>query len=255
MNGGHATELEGLTMSIDLLRMALAQGSGEDADSVAERILDAALGQFEDFGLRRSTMEDIAKRCGMSRITIYRRFPKKENLIEAVVLRELSSFLDRLERVGDGDAGPGPAGAGGDSGSGPPGAGGGLSAEDKMVERIAFALQYLGNHLLLRRLLRTEPESILPSLTVNGGAVVDMAREHIAASIRHDLFGARTPPPEAERHVQLVAELGVRIVLSFILTPSSAIPMATLDDARAFANDLIAPVHASVLSELARAAE
>jgi hypothetical protein len=124
-----------------------------------------------------------------------------------------------------------------------------------MVERIALALQYLGNHPLLRRLLRTEPESILPSLTVNGGVVVDMAREHIAAFIRHDLFGARTPPPEAERHVQLVAELGVRIVLSFILTPSSAIPMATLDDARAFANDLIAPVHASVLSELARAAE
>jgi AcrR family transcriptional regulator len=229
-------------MSIDLLRIALAADQGEDTDSVTERILDAALGQFEDFGLRRSTMEDIAKRCGMSRITIYRRFPKKENLIEAVVLRELKSFLDCLERVGaesDGGAGAG---------------GGGLSAEDKMVERIALALQYLGNHPLLRRLLRTEPESILPSLTVNGGAVVDMAREHIAAFIRHDLFGPRTPPAEAERQVQVVAELGVRIVLSFILTPSSAIPMATLEDARAFAKDLIAPVHASVLSELARAA-
>lgn len=249
-------------MSIDLLRIALAADQGEDTDSVAERILDAALGQFEDFGLRRSTMEDIAKRCGMSRITIYRRFPKKENLIEAVVLRELKSFLDCLERVGgeaDGGAGTavGPGEADGspreaDGGAGAAG-GGGLSAEDKMVERIAFALQYLGNHPLLRRLLRTEPESILPSLTVNGGVVVDMAREHIAAFIRHDLFGVRTPPAEAERHVQIVAELGVRIVLSFILTPSSAIPMATLEDARAFAKDLIAPVHASVLSELARA--
>jgi AcrR family transcriptional regulator len=222
-------------MSIDLLRMALTADQGEDTDSVAERILDAALGQFEDFGLRRSTMEDIAKRCGMSRITIYRRFPKKENLIEAVVLRELKSFLDCLEKVGAESE-----------------TGGELGAADKMVERIAFALQYLGNHLLLRRLLRTEPESILPSLTVNGGVVVDMAREHIAASIRHDLFGARAPSAEAERQVQVVAELGVRIVLSFILTPSSAIPMATLEDARAFARDLIAPVHASVLSELAR---
>jgi len=225
-------------MSIDLLRMALTADRGEGTDTVAERILDAALGQFEDFGLRRSTMEDIAKRCGMSRITIYRRFPKKENLIEAVVLRELKSFLDCLERVGAGEDG-----------------GAGLSAEEKMVERIAFALQYLGNHPLLRRLLRTEPESILPSLTVNGGVVVDMAREHIAAFIRRDLFGAKTPPAGAERHVQIVAELGVRIVLSFILTPSSAIPMDTLEDARAFASDLIAPVHASVLSELARASE
>jgi AcrR family transcriptional regulator len=221
-------------MAIDLLRAALDRGSGAGTDEVAERILDAALSQFEDFGLRRSTMEDIARRCGMSRITIYRRFPKKENLIEAVVLRELQSFLDDLEKVGAEAA---------------------LSAEDKMVERIAFALQYLGNHLLLRRLLRTEPESILPSLTVGGGPVVDLAREHIAAFIRTDLFGTRTPPAEGERQIQLVAELGVRIVLSFILTPSSAIPMATLEDARAFAGDLIAPVHASVLSELARSAE
>jgi AcrR family transcriptional regulator len=225
-------------MSIDLLRMALTADSGQGADEVTGRILDAALGQFEDFGLRRSTMEDIARRCGMSRITIYRRFPKKENLVQAVVLRELQSFLGYLEKVGQDD--------GGQSGAGR------LSAEEKIAERIAFALQYLGNHQLLRRLLRTEPESILPSLTVDGAPVVDMAREHIAAFIRTDLFGTRTPSAEAERQVQVVAEVGVRIVLSFILTPSSAIPMETLEDARAFARDLIAPVHASVLKNLAR---
>jgi AcrR family transcriptional regulator len=214
-------------MVIDLLRMAQARDHGEDADAVTERILDAALGQFEDFGLRRSTMEDIARRCGLSRITIYRRFPKKENLIEAVVLRELRNFLGDLVSVGAPGATP----------------------EDRMVERVAFALLYLRNHPLLRRLLRTEPEAILPSLTVNGGPVVDLAREHSAALIRWDLFGSQAPPAETERRIQTVAELGVRIVLSFILTPSSAIPMDTLEDARAFARDLIAPVHVGLLSE------
>ena len=213
-------------MVIDLLRMAQARDHGEDADSVTGRILDAALGQFEDFGLRRSTMEDIARRCGLSRITIYRRFPKKENLIEAVVLRELRNFLGDLVSVG------GPE----------------ISPEDRMIERLAFALQYLRNHPLLRRLLRTEPEAILPSLTVNGGPVVDLAREQVAAFIRRDLFGSRPPPALAERRIQTIAELGVRIVLSFILTPSSAIPMTTLDDARAFARELITPVQAGLLS-------
>jgi AcrR family transcriptional regulator len=217
-------------MVIDLLRMAQERDHGGDADTVTERILDAALGQFEDFGLRRSTMEDIARRCGLSRITIYRRFPKKENLIEAVVLRELQSFLGELGSVG----GPG------------------ITPEGRMIERLAFALLYLRNHALLRRLLRTEPEAILPSLTVNGGPVVDLAREHVAAFIRRDLFGSQPPPAEAERHVQTVAELGVRIVLSFILTSSSAIPMDTLEDARAFARDLIGPVHVGLLSEKAR---
>ncbi len=219
-------------MVIDLLRMAQARDRGGDADAVTERILDAALGQFEDFGLRRSTMEDIARRCGLSRITIYRRFPRKEALIEAVVLRELRVFLGDLVSVG----GPG------------------ASAEDQMVERVAFALQYLRDHPLLRRLLRTEPEAILPSLTVNGGPVVDLAREQSAALIRRDLFGSQAPPAETERRIQTVAELGVRIVLSFVLTPSSAIPMDTLEDARVFARDLIAPVHAGLLSENARQA-
>jgi len=219
-------------MVIDLLRMAQAPDRDEDPDAVTERILDAALGQFEDFGLRRSTMEDIARRCGLSRITIYRRFPKKENLIEAVVLRELRNFLGDLGSVGGACATP----------------------EDRMIERVAFALQYLRRHPLLCRLLRTEPEAILPSLTVNGGAVVDLAREHSAALIRRDLFGTQAPPADAERRIQTVAELGVRIVLSFILTPSSAIPMDTLEDARAFARDLIAPLHLALLSERARSA-
>jgi AcrR family transcriptional regulator len=217
-------------MAIDLVRMALTRDRGDDGDSVTGRILDAALSQFEDFGLRRSTMEDIARRCGLSRITIYRRFPKKESLVEAVVLRELHTFLEDLANVGEACVAP----------------------ADRLIERVAFALHYLRSHSLLRRLLRTEPEAILPSLTVNGGPVVDMAREHSAAFIRHDLFGSRTPPPEAERHIQMVAELGVRIVLSFILTPVSAIPMETLDEAREFARDLITPVQASVLSEMSQ---
>jgi len=157
---------------------------------------------------------------------------------------------------GGGGGGGGPHGAGGGGGGDRAGGagGGGVSPGDRMIERLAFALQYLRNHPLLRRLLRTEPEAILPSLTVNGGPVVDLAREHVAAFIRRDLFGSQQPSADAERHIATVAELGVRIVLSFILTPSTAIPMDTLDDARAFARDLIAPVHAGLLSERARTA-
>ena len=87
--------------------------------------------------LRMATMEDIARRCGCPDHD-HRRLPKKENLIEAVVLRELQNFLGELGSVG----GPG------------------ISPEGRMIERLAFALQYLRGHPLLRRLLRTEPEAI-----------------------------------------------------------------------------------------------
>ena len=195
-------------MVIDLLRMAQAPDRDEDPDAVTERILDAALGQFEDFGLRRSTMDNIALRRGLSRITIYRRFPKKENLIEAVVLRELRNFLGDLGSVGGACATP----------------------EDRMIERVAFALQYLRSaDSLLCLLLRTEPEAILPSLTVNGGAVVDLAREHSAALIRQDSSQqaarrGRAAHPDRRRAWRPHPRLPLHI-----LTPSSAIPMDTLD--------------------------
>src|SRR4051794_27880891 len=58
------------------------------ADPPTERVLDAALARFEDFGIQRTTMEDVARHAGVSRVTIYRRFPRKERLVEAVILRE-----------------------------------------------------------------------------------------------------------------------------------------------------------------------
>ena len=131
------------------------------------------------------------------------------------------------------------------------------------VARQKFGAPYLTAHRadlhnLLRCAIGDTPLTLgahcVGADTVNGGAVVDLAREHSAALIRQDLFGSQAPPAEAERRIQTVAELGVRIVLSFILTPPSAIPMDTLEDARAFARDLIAPVHLALLSEKARSA-
>src|SRR3954451_12888688 len=66
-------------------------------NATTERILAAALAQFEDFGIRRTTMEDVARRARVSRVTVYRRFPQKERLVEAVILGEAYRFFAELE--------------------------------------------------------------------------------------------------------------------------------------------------------------
>lgn len=202
---------------MDLLRKALAFQADEAS---TRRILDAALAQFEDFGLRRSTMDDVARRSGLSRITIYRRFPKKDLLVEAVILRELRRLMDGID---DAVAS--------------------VSGIEKVVESVAFTMRFLRGHQLLNRLLRTEPEVIVPYLTVQGGLVIDLAREHGATLIRQELFGDRTPPPDVERRIQAVSEMGVRLTLSFVLTRDSVIPLDTPDDARAYAREHIAPLY------------
>ncbi len=50
-------------------------------DKTYEKILDAGLALFVEFGLRRTTMEDVATRAGIGRATAYRRFADKDQLI------------------------------------------------------------------------------------------------------------------------------------------------------------------------------
>ncbi len=55
----------------------------DEADPATERLPDAALAQFEDMGLRRTTIEDIAKRAGVDRVTVYRRLGSKDDVIQS----------------------------------------------------------------------------------------------------------------------------------------------------------------------------
>src|ERR1700722_10183542 len=62
-------------------------------DTITTRILAATLEQAELVGIRRTTMEDVARRSGVGRATLYRRFPTKGALIDAVVLAEARRFM------------------------------------------------------------------------------------------------------------------------------------------------------------------
>jgi AcrR family transcriptional regulator len=62
-----------------------------DAARNRQRILAAASEAFNDLGLEAS-LDEVARRAGVGVGTVYRRFPAKEDLIEAL-------FVDRIESV------------------------------------------------------------------------------------------------------------------------------------------------------------
>src|SRR5437588_6985785 len=64
-----------------------------DTDEIGVRILDAALAEYLDHGLRRTSVDDIARRAGIGRATIYRRFPNRDELLQAVLARECRRFF------------------------------------------------------------------------------------------------------------------------------------------------------------------
>ena len=101
---------------------------------------------------------------------------------------------------------------------------------------------FMREHTLLKKLLRTEPETILPSLTIDAGAIVDYASEHTMGLLRTELYGTDPTTEAQERHLRTVAELHTRLTLSFIVTPHTSINLATIDDTRLYVRNYLMPM-------------
>jgi AcrR family transcriptional regulator len=203
----------------DLLHRAVS--TELPADEISERILAAAYAQAEDFGLRRFTMDDVARRVGVSRVTVYRYFPKKDQLINALLLRELRRFLTTLDTVIDSAD----------------------TSEGKLVAGLLFCLGYLREHRLLNRLLRTEPEAILPYLTTQGRPVLTAARAWTAGLIRAEVAevaGGRVTLPDQD--VEMLAELLVRTVISLVITPETVLPVDSAEGQRRLVERYLRPL-------------
>jgi len=69
------------------------------ADGTRERIIAAATAQIYRHGHVRTTVGDVAKHCGMSPANVYRFFPTKAALIEAVSEIWLSVTEDHARKV------------------------------------------------------------------------------------------------------------------------------------------------------------
>jgi TetR/AcrR family transcriptional regulator len=70
------------------------------------QILDAAFAVFAERGLAQARLEDIAKRAGLSKGTIYLYFPNKEELFREVVRSTVIAQIERGEAVFESERDP-----------------------------------------------------------------------------------------------------------------------------------------------------
>ena len=69
-----------------------------ETDEVTERILRAALRRFAEVGFGSATVDDIAATAGVGVATLYRRWPDKAALANAVMIRHLAA-MEELGRA------------------------------------------------------------------------------------------------------------------------------------------------------------
>lgn len=189
---------------------AAAEQAWPDDDAIAEAVLDAALRQFELFGIAKSTVEDIAKRAKVARVTVYRRFPGKDALVEAVVLRELRRFQADLTAAMAPFEDP----------------------EDQLTEGFVFTLRTARSHGLFTRLRESEPDEVLPHLIGDGAPFLDLGRAFVAARMMAELDDGRSYD-----EMLVAADVASRVVISLAIAPGGLVDFDDDEAARAFARN------------------
>jgi AcrR family transcriptional regulator len=199
-----------------LLARALDPAVEPPADAVSERILDAALALSAASGVQHLTMDAVARRARVGRMTVYRRFGDRQTLVEALGVREGRRCLAELDAA--------------------------ARADDPIEEQVAAgfvtSLRIAREHPLLGRLARVEPETVLAALSDDGAALFGMARAYLAGRLRESQRAGVLGDVDVEQ----AAELLVRLALSFVLIPDSVLPLDDERRARDVARRLIAPV-------------
>jgi AcrR family transcriptional regulator len=168
-------------------------------------ILDAAIAEFEEFGIRRTSIAEIAKRAGVHRATVYRRFPSKDELVLAATILWTRRFFAQIS----------------DAVAHLP------TDAERLVEGFVVAHRTLLRDAFVTRMLTTERDIALPFLTVDGGPVI--------AALRDFLVSQTHATGKDRDDIIATAELAARIGLSLLLTPQSHFQLDTDRRRRAFA--------------------
>lgn len=188
--------------------------TADSAGAQNDAILAAAEEEFTLFGLRRSSVEEMARKAGVSRSTLYRRFNDKEGLVVAVMNKVGDDAVTELENA---VTGCGPA--------------------DTVVEAFCTAVRIFNTRKVLRRLL-IGGEAALPHELVRylERKMTDLLVSHLAALIK---VSGSTKPDE---DLLIISELLMKISFSYLGSPSRFVSFEDPDAVRAFAAAHLAPL-------------
>ncbi|MDQ1038855.1 TetR/AcrR family transcriptional repressor of uid operon [Streptomyces sp. V3I8] len=191
-------------------------GADQD-DEMSARLLDAAYEQFCRMGIKRSTMTDVAQQAGVSRITVYRRFATKDQLVEQVVRREFRRYFDRfVEDVRDAE-----------------------TVADRVVLGFASSLRAIRHNALIGGLIAAEPDALVPSMTGDEGRTLSVVQQFVASRLRQEQSAGNI---SGDVEVNMLAEMMVRVSASFLIIPSHVLDLDDEEQVRAAARQFLVPM-------------
>lgn len=190
-------------------RADAAAGERTDLDRL---ILDTARGVFETYGVRRANIDNVAARAGVSRSTIYRRFPTKENLFGQVVRREAELFFSTLDQ-----------------------ATAGCDPQQAVIEAFALGVRLVKDSALYSRIAESEPE-LFGLFSRSQVFPIRQFADGIAHTLR------RCGAEQAEPDLDNIADILLRVALGIIVFPTDRLDTADPAAVRDYAARYLVPI-------------
>lgn len=201
----------------DLMLRALDVEGEAFEDQGAHRILDAAVAEVAAHGARGVTVEGVARRAGVNRTTVYRRFGDRDALLAAMVLREGRRLAQGI------------AGAMAEAGS----------VEAELVEGFVAAVRLIESHPIIRRLARHEPQSLVAAALADDAALLRLGATFLADAFR----GFQTRGHALHLDPDAAGDTLARIFAAFVLLPARvSVDVGTEPAARAYAQQTLVPM-------------
>lgn len=136
------------------------------SQEIEDIVLDAARDCVLAYGVRRTTLSDVARRAGVSRMSIYRRWPDVRSLVADLMSREWHAVL-----VGTAKATRRRGSRRG-------------SLRGRGVAQMVAVAGALREHPLLRKIRDVDPEVLLPYMLDRRGASQDEMLDFIVEAVR-----------------------------------------------------------------------
>ncbi|MGA5276594.1 TetR/AcrR family transcriptional regulator [Streptomyces cellulosae] len=157
--------------------------AASDNDAVLDAVRDCVLA----VGVRRTTLTDVARRAGVSRMTLYRRWPDVRSLVGDLMTREWIAVATGAmpERRPD------------------------MTARELLTVGLVDAVRDFVAHPLFRKILDVDPELLLPYVLDRRGASQEALLELLAGVLREghaDGSVRRAPVERQARSVLLIVQ-------------------------------------------------
>jgi AcrR family transcriptional regulator len=157
--------------------------SNDESVDVGDRILTAAASCVRDFGVQRVTLAEIARRAGVSRPTVYRRWPDTATILAALLTDRITGAWREVPMRGTG--------------------------RDALVQRITAVAGRLRRDELIRTVLRSAPELAMVYISDRLGTsqqiLIDVLAEEIRQGQLHNSV-RRADPRQLAAMIVLIAQ-------------------------------------------------